>query len=714
MEYGKNYTRNSNHSNAQTLDLEYGITLDQTGTYTFPAASYGYSGQTGPNVTITNVGGNATGELTVALSGADASAFALSETAIANIAVGDTEIFTVTPKTGLPAGTYTATVTVTVTVTVSGGNGVTASFDVSFTVNKAVQTGFAFATSGPVSQTYSPSFSYTNQAIGGQSSGAVSYAQTGGTVTVSVNPNTGEITGVTAVGTVTVKATRADDSNYGAATASYTLTIVKATGVFGTVAAIDTTYTPTLRLADLQLPSDYAWVAPATSLSAGDNQSFAATYIDPSGNYEAAIGSITVNVIQAEQGAIVITPPGTITYGDGTFPLPLSASGSGTGAITWSVPANDCIDLTSAGTVTVKGIGSVTVTATKAADANYSERSGTLEITVNPRDISRIAVTIVGPTTYTGSQLTPAFAVDDGVIVVTGADYTAAYDANLTVAGGGRITLTGRGNYTGTKTQLFTITKATPTAEILILDPDTTVYYTGDAQGIVLPTLTPSYTGLGAITVKYNGLESLPVYPGTYAITLDIAEGANYAAVTGLSLGTYTIFELPEPDIRRRVTLNVSPYFISDPSSGVFYVESMHNLEITLTPLITLPDGYAPQVTTNRRIIPDDRGVNVTLHDDGTYTIRIMRIQEETSITISASPPTANENIATVARAWSHGRNLYIAAGATHGRAYIYNISGILVKILPFVAGETTHTTLPAGIYLVTIEGRRYKVMIRD
>jgi hypothetical protein len=488
--------------------------------------------------------------------------------------------------------------------------------------------------------------------------------------------------------------------------------VAKAAGVFGAVATISTTYTPMLTLDDVPLPAGYAWDAPATPLSAGDAQLFPATYTDLSGNYEAT-GSVAVNVAKAEQAAVVITSPGVITYGDGAFTL--SASGSGTGAVTWSVPANNCIDITGDGIVTIKGAGSATVTATKAADANYNEKSGTLEITINPRDISGITVTVVGSTTYTGSQLTPAFTVDGGATAITGTDYTAAYGANLTVAGGGSITLTGKANYTGTKTQNFTIGKATPTAEILILDPETVVYYTDEAQGIALPTLKPPYTGLGAITVKYNGSERRPVYPGTYAVTIDIAEGANYTAVTGLLLGTYIIFELPTPIIQREVTLDVSPYFVSDPSPGIFSVESMHNLKITLTPLGTLPDGYVPKVTTNRRLIPDDKGgVNVTLNDDGTYTVRIMRIQEETVITIAASPATASENISAVARAWSYGRQLYIVAGATNGQAYIYSISGVLVKIIPFAAGETVHTTLPTGIYIVTVDGKRYKVMIRN
>ncbi|MDR1211406.1 MAG: choice-of-anchor D domain-containing protein [Spirochaetaceae bacterium] len=107
----------------------YAIGLSQSGTYTFTAALVGYGTQTPVTITVTNSTGNQpTGPLTAALTGANAGSFTLSKTAIDSIAAGGNDSFTVGPKTGLGAGTYTAT------VTVSGGNGISATFDVSFTV----------------------------------------------------------------------------------------------------------------------------------------------------------------------------------------------------------------------------------------------------------------------------------------------------------------------------------------------------------------------------------------------------------------------------------------------------------------------------------------------------------------------------------------------------------------------------------------------------
>jgi formylglycine-generating enzyme required for sulfatase activity len=109
----------------------YGISLSESGTYTFPAAVAGYGAQTLKTITVSNTGNQATGELTVELSGAGSSSFTLSAASISSIAVSGDDSFTVVPNTGLTAGTHTAT------VTVNGGNGISASFTVSFKVLSA-------------------------------------------------------------------------------------------------------------------------------------------------------------------------------------------------------------------------------------------------------------------------------------------------------------------------------------------------------------------------------------------------------------------------------------------------------------------------------------------------------------------------------------------------------------------------------------------------
>jgi uncharacterized membrane protein len=115
---------------------KYDIALSIKNTYYFPGATVDYGERTERTVTVTNTGNRATGELDVSIS--DASAFTISTGRLDSIVAGGvgavssgTGLFTVVPKVGLPEGTHTAK------VTVSGANGISAEFDVSFTVNEA-------------------------------------------------------------------------------------------------------------------------------------------------------------------------------------------------------------------------------------------------------------------------------------------------------------------------------------------------------------------------------------------------------------------------------------------------------------------------------------------------------------------------------------------------------------------------------------------------
>jgi len=120
----------------------YGITLSESGTYTFTAATIGYAAPTAQTVTVTNSGKQATGALAVTLGGTNSGSFTLSKSSINSIAVSGTDTFTVTPKTGLVLGTYTAT------VTVSGTSITSKTFNVSFTVNPTPVYGITLSESG--------------------------------------------------------------------------------------------------------------------------------------------------------------------------------------------------------------------------------------------------------------------------------------------------------------------------------------------------------------------------------------------------------------------------------------------------------------------------------------------------------------------------------------------------------------------------------------
>ncbi len=109
------------------------ISLNTTGTYTFTEAEEGYTPET-KTVIVNSTGTGATGTLYVSLSGTNADKFTLDTDSIPSISKGGYNTFTVSPTSGLSAGSYTAT------VTVSGPDIVeTQSFDVSFTVTEAIR-----------------------------------------------------------------------------------------------------------------------------------------------------------------------------------------------------------------------------------------------------------------------------------------------------------------------------------------------------------------------------------------------------------------------------------------------------------------------------------------------------------------------------------------------------------------------------------------------
>ena len=119
---------------AVTLTPVHGISLTPSASHTFPGATLGYGAQTAHSVTIANTGNQPTGELTIALSGANATAFAVSTLTVPSLPVTGTDstaIFTVVPNVGLAVGSYTAI------VTVSGGHGISENFTVSFEVSPA-------------------------------------------------------------------------------------------------------------------------------------------------------------------------------------------------------------------------------------------------------------------------------------------------------------------------------------------------------------------------------------------------------------------------------------------------------------------------------------------------------------------------------------------------------------------------------------------------
>ena len=126
-------------SSCEALNL-FGISLSQSGTHIFPSANVGYGQPTPLSITVRNHSSGGTWYY-VTIEGANASSFAHNRSGLIHIngtylagtneSGSSRDTFSVWPKTGLSAGTYTATVV----VTESQYSSQRETFNISFTVN---------------------------------------------------------------------------------------------------------------------------------------------------------------------------------------------------------------------------------------------------------------------------------------------------------------------------------------------------------------------------------------------------------------------------------------------------------------------------------------------------------------------------------------------------------------------------------------------------
>ncbi len=117
-------------------------------------------------------------------------------------------------------------------------------------------------------------------------------------------------------------------------------------------------------------------------------------------------------------------------------------------------------------------------------------------------------------------------------------DYRLTYTNNKNV-GTATILVSGVNDYTGGVSVTFKIVKKTLTVlDLAYVDKRP---YTGEALGANVRPVVQGETGMGAITVTYNGQATVPVEQGVYNLAASVAAGTNYTAAANLSLGAYEI-----------------------------------------------------------------------------------------------------------------------------------------------------------------------------
>ena len=272
-----------------------------------------------------------------------------------------------------------------------------ATAEYTLTINKADQTNFAFEKPNPGAITYKPGLTFENKASSDQGADNVTYTITSDNGVASIDDN-GKLT-INKAGDVTVKATRAADDKYNEVTAEYTLIIDKAnqTGFAFEKTQHEITYEPDLTFTygatggqstgnvtyTITSGNDVATIdiyGTLTILKAGTVTVKAIRAGDDCYNASAEI-SYTLKINKADQTGFEFEQYDNdtykITYNTGMSFKNAASGGQSKGNITYSLSPSDIVSIDEDGNITFNDgkVGTVTVTATRAADDKYNEVS---------------------------------------------------------------------------------------------------------------------------------------------------------------------------------------------------------------------------------------------------------------------------------------------------------------------------------------------------
>jgi len=330
-------------------------------------------------------------------------------------------------------------------------------------------------------------------------------------------------------GTITTPAKGASDATALTSTnANVDIALVWSPALIGGAFAANTAYTATVTVTPKE---GCAFAADATVTDAGSNGLTYARQAD--GSYTA---SKTFPATAAKSlVSISATDPTSTTYiyGDEFDKSTVVVTGTYDDASTDTV--TDYTVTYASGTAFAVGDTSVTLT--------YGDKETTVTgLTVSPKSIADAVITLGTQAVYSGAEQNVVIdsVVLGDVTLASGTDYTVTAGGAATNVANTTLTITGAGNYTGTASTTWTLQKAAPAlADFSVTAPADGIIYSGEAASVAPPT--SEKTGMGTVTVKYDGGSDAPSAAGSYAVTFDVAEGSNYSAATGLSIGTLTI-----------------------------------------------------------------------------------------------------------------------------------------------------------------------------
>jgi hypothetical protein len=302
-----------------------------------------------------------------------------------------------------------------------------------------------------------------------------------------------------------------------------------------------------------------------------------------SNNYNIKEGATDFTIVEGDPQTITF-PSGsqTKTYGNAVFTYAATRS-VGTGEVTYESSDETVATVTNTGAVTIHKAGTTTIKAIAAAvPGAWAKAEASYVLTVNKAAQAALTVNSVSAKTYGDGDVTLSTSGGSGNGAVT---YTVV--SGLGSVTGNTLTITGAGNIVVKAAKAFDDNyNAIESANLSIIvnrkapvvgDLDFTIptpTYDGQPHSVAV-TAQGGVTGLGTITVKYTGSATAPTNAGTYAVTADIAVGANYAAASNIALGSLVISQATPvtPTVTGTLTNDgqVYTYTITAPATGAQY-----------------------------------------------------------------------------------------------------------------------------------------------
>ncbi len=244
----------------------------------------------------------------------------------------------------------------------------------------------------------------------------------------------------------------------------------------------------------------------------------------------------------------------------GTISVNDNASGN-TSTYSYTSSNGRIATVSSTGEVTPLTPGDVTITVNAAATANFEAGSATVSFTVGTLPSQELTFSTPDSVrkTYGDAAFTNA-AVNNtaggGAISYSSSNQNIVTvnqtTGEVTIVGAGTATITATASEVAEKyaqtsiSYALTVAKAVPVLSDFSITTPSTVDYTGSPVSVTAPT--SGKAGMGRVSVKYNGNSNPPINAGSYTVTFDVAEGTNYTAASGLTVGTLVINKVDHND----------------------------------------------------------------------------------------------------------------------------------------------------------------------